>query len=98
MNAGSFEVTGDYADPSDFRDYLFTQLRAHEPLHLEAIERHNELAARRGVSPRTFTFTIRAVFLDRGVETIEAVNTETGEWLQIKITGLKVTFDLLSDQ
>ena len=95
MSAGSYEVVGEYSEPSDFRDYLWTQLKAHEPLHLEAIERHNELAVRRGQTPRDFTFTIRAVYLDV-VETIEATDTESGEWLQIKIGGVKVTFELLS--
>ena len=98
MNAGSYQVAGAYAEPSDFRDYLLTQLTKREPLQLEAIERHNELAVRRGLTPREFTFTVRALYLDRGVETIEVTDAETGEWLQIKIGGLKVTFDLLSSQ
>lgn len=98
MNAGSYQVAGEHAEPSDFRDYLLTQLTRREPLHLEAIERHNELAVRRGLTPREFTFIVRAFYLDRGVETIEVTNTDTGEWLQIKIGGLKVTFDLLSSQ
>ena len=97
MTAGSYEVVGEHAQPSDFRDYLLTQLMKREPLHLEAVERHNELAVRRGLTPREFTFTIRAYYVDRGVETTEVINTETGEWLHIKITGLTVTFDLLSD-
>lgn len=97
MSAGSYQVAGEHAEPSNFRDYLLTQLMKREPLHLEAVERHNELAVRRGMTPREFTFTVRAFYLDRGVETIEVVNIDTDEWLHIKIGGLKVTFDLLSD-
>ena len=76
MNAGSYQVAGEHAEPSDFRDYLLTQLTRREPLHLEAIERHNELAVRRGLTPREFTFIIRAFYLDRGVETIEVTDAD----------------------
>lgn len=98
MTAGSYQVVGAHAEPSDFRDYLMTQLRVREPLHLEAVPVHDELAVRRGITPCNFTFTVRAFYLDHGVETLDVVNHDTNEWLQLRIGGTKVSFELLSEK
>jgi len=98
MTAGSYQVVGAHAEPSDFRDYLMTQLRTREPLHLEAVPVHAELPVKRGRQPRSFTFTVRALYLDHGVETLDVVNHDTHEWLQLRIGGAKITFVLLSEK
>lgn len=92
MAVRSFVVVGDHADPDEFHDYLYTQLKNHDYLHLEAIEQFNELAHRRGSMPRQFTFAVKEIHRD--AQFLNVQDVETGAWIQVQV-GDEIRFVII---
>lgn len=96
MAVRSFVVVdkdGNVMESSDFSRYLYAQLANDDDLHLQAIEQYDELANKRGNTPRTFVFAVEEIY--RGLNALNVRDTETGAWIQVHVSD-RVRFELIS--
>lgn len=93
MAVRSFVMVGAHSDPDSFHDYLYTQLKTYDHLHIEAIEEFNELAKRRGNQPQHFEFAVKEIHRDAGFLNVQ--NIETGDWIKVRVDNDAIRFDII---